>query len=68
VDAIKLYLNILHEEGNMTRTSALENLYTMIENLLADNSIYRCDHCGFGGKKLHWQCPSCKQWDTTRPL
>ena len=28
---------------------------------------YTCPNCGFSGKKLHWHCPSCKQWGTIRP-
>lgn len=23
---------------------------------------YRCGHCGFETKALHWNCPSCKDW------
>lgn len=23
---------------------------------------YTCERCGFSGEKLHWSCPSCKQW------
>jgi lipopolysaccharide biosynthesis regulator YciM len=29
---------------------------------------YRCNNCGFVGKVLHWQCPSCKQWNTVKPI
>lgn len=30
--------------------------------------IYRCGQCGFSGKHLHWQCPSCKQWGKIKPI
>jgi lipopolysaccharide biosynthesis regulator YciM len=36
--------------------------------LLEDRSIYKCNHCGFDAKSLHWQCPSCKNWNTVKPL
>ncbi|MEE9551435.1 MAG: lipopolysaccharide assembly protein LapB [Gammaproteobacteria bacterium] len=36
--------------------------------LLKDRSIYKCNHCGFDAKSLHWQCPSCKNWNTVKPL
>ena len=29
---------------------------------------YKCRHCGFLAKTLHWQCPSCKYWSTVKPF
>ncbi len=37
-------------------------------SLLADKPVYKCQSCGFAGKTLHWQCPSCKRWNTTKPI
>jgi len=36
--------------------------------LLANRPIYQCVSCGFSGQQLHWLCPSCKQWETIRPI
>jgi len=36
--------------------------------ILANRPIYRCVSCGFSGQQLHWLCPSCKQWETVRPI
>ncbi|NWO06435.1 MAG: lipopolysaccharide assembly protein LapB [Alteromonadaceae bacterium] len=36
--------------------------------LLVNRPIYRCVSCGFSGQQLHWLCPSCKQWETVRPI
>ncbi|MCG7199905.1 lipopolysaccharide assembly protein LapB [Marinobacter pelagius] len=36
--------------------------------LLSNRPIYRCVSCGFSGQQLHWLCPSCKQWETIRPI
>lgn len=30
--------------------------------------VYRCHRCGFSGKTLHWQCPSCQTWGGTKPI
>lgn len=38
------------------------------ELLLVNRPIYRCVRCGFSGQQLHWLCPSCKQWETVRPI
>ncbi|KEF32675.1 Heat shock (Putative periplasmic) protein YciM, precursor [Marinobacter nitratireducens] len=36
--------------------------------ILANRPVYRCANCGFSGQQLHWLCPSCKQWETIRPI
>jgi lipopolysaccharide assembly protein B len=46
----------------------LQVLKTLTTELLKDKPVYRCEHCGISGKQLHWQCPGCKQWDTSRPI
>lgn len=28
---------------------------------------YSCQNCGFSGKTMHWQCPSCKHWNSVKP-
>ena len=35
-----------------------------LKKLLENKPIYRCAHCGFTGVVMHWNCPSCKQWNT----
>lgn len=29
---------------------------------------HRCRRCGFDGEQLHWQCPRCRSWGTTKPI
>jgi len=50
-------------------TTDEERLVTKIGNMmLANRPVYRCVNCGFSGQQLHWLCPSCKQWETVRPI
>lgn len=35
---------------------------------LKKNTKFRCSNCGFMASKLQWHCPSCKQWDMSKPL
>jgi len=59
-------LNLSDSEGD-----ARENLLILSDltaKLLAGQPIYRCNHCGFGTKSNHWQCPSCKNWSTVKPI
>lgn len=46
----------------------LQMLYDITSKFLENKPIYRCGHCGFGGKLLHWHCPSCKQWSRMKPI
>lgn len=46
----------------------LQELRLITEQLLVRNPSYRCKQCGFGARSHHWQCPSCKEWGTIKPL
>lgn len=46
----------------------LSMLHNITEKLLKDKPIYRCESCGFSGSHLHWNCPSCKRWNTIKPI
>lgn len=48
--------------------ATLQDLKHITEQLLVRNPSYRCTRCGFGAKSHHWQCPSCKDWGTVKPL
>ncbi len=43
-------------------------LQSFTEQLIQSKPVYRCGVCGFEGKKLHWCCPSCKNWGTVKPI
>ncbi len=50
---------------------AKEDLMTIKDltgKLLEDRTIYKCNHCGYDVKSLHWQCPGCKNWNTVKPI
>lgn len=38
------------------------------QKLLAARPRHRCHRCGFGSAQLHWQCPRCQSWGTTKPI
>ncbi len=46
----------------------LQMLHDITSKFLENKPIYRCEHCGYGGKLLHWHCPSCKQWSRMKPI
>lgn len=52
---------------NVTREHLLL-LKDIITQLVKNKPAYKCIHCGFTTRKLHWQCPSCQQWSTLKPI
>lgn len=46
----------------------LRALHCVSTQMLNSAARYRCDHCGFVSKSLHWCCPSCQQWNSIKPL
>lgn len=45
----------------------LKPLEEALRRLLAQGANYRCGQCGYAGKTLYWQCPSCRAWGSTKP-
>jgi lipopolysaccharide biosynthesis regulator YciM len=56
----------LAEQADSTAT--LVDLKQITDQLLVRNPSYRCTRCGFGARSHHWQCPSCKEWGSVKPL
>lgn len=50
------------------RFSGLEPLRKSLQRMIQASAEYRCEHCGFEGRHLHWQCPSCRRWDAQRAV
>lgn len=61
-------LELQQSEPDASDSEQLPILRNLTAALLLNKSIYQCRKCGFSGKSLHWQCPSCKQWNTVKPI
>jgi lipopolysaccharide biosynthesis regulator YciM len=59
-------LQIDHAEGPARDNLGL--LQVLVNRLVADRHAYRCSHCGFAGKQLHWFCLGCKCWGTMKTI
>lgn len=46
----------------------LASLHESLGEIIEHQPLYHCGHCGFSGRYLHWQCPSCKQWNSVAPV
>jgi len=59
-------LKLLTSEGQAREDLLV--LKDLTDKLLESKPVYCCSQCGYSGKTLSWQCPSCKQWNTTKPI
>ncbi|MSP53690.1 MAG: tetratricopeptide repeat protein [Gammaproteobacteria bacterium] len=69
---IKNYLDLAVKAApNSIRSKSLIAKYIdqtdTSEALTSQEGHYQCEHCGYSGKKLTWQCPSCRRWETIKP-
>ncbi len=59
-------LHIMNSHGSAKENLAI--LQMLIEQLVRNKPLYQCHHCGFSGKRLHWLCPSCKNWGQVKAI
>ncbi|MFQ5982453.1 MAG: lipopolysaccharide assembly protein LapB [Woeseiaceae bacterium] len=59
-------LHQLHNGGE-DRAEALNKIRSALSKLAETTPRYQCKECGFSSRRLLWQCPSCKDWETQRP-
>ncbi|OOF77618.1 lipopolysaccharide assembly protein LapB [Rodentibacter caecimuris] len=54
------------EEGRGKESLVL--LHKMVGERIKQSAVYRCSNCGYQLHKLLWNCPSCRHWETIKPL
>ena len=50
------------------RRQALDRISNALRSLGLASARYRCANCGYSTRRFIWHCPSCKQWETLRPM
>lgn len=68
IRGLKRLVEYLLESMETRALPPLRMLNNLMENLISNKPVYRCGHCGFQGKTMHWFCPSCKSWSTVKPI
>jgi lipopolysaccharide biosynthesis regulator YciM len=48
--------------------ASLEMLKALVAEQIKAKPSHRCGQCGFASHTLFWQCPSCKQWGSIKPV
>jgi len=50
------------------KRATLERIATALRKLALSSARYRCANCGYSTQRFIWHCPSCKLWETVRPI
>jgi len=61
------FITLWAQRGDQPNQRLIELLHLGLSKVLDREDRYRCQRCGFSGKLLYWQCPSCKQWSAMLP-
>ncbi|GAA4364537.1 lipopolysaccharide assembly protein LapB [Kangiella marina] len=56
------------EHAQDSAKPSLELLDGIVEKLISRKPRYACHNCGFEAKAIYWQCPSCKEWSSVKPI
>ncbi len=50
------------------RRAAIARITEGLRTIAMANARYRCANCGYSTQRFIWHCPSCKLWETVRPI
>lgn len=66
VPSLRGLLRLVHLQQQGSQDAAADGTLSMLslllDRLIEERPVYRCDHCGFSAKHLLWFCPGCKYW------
>lgn len=50
------------------RHEAIVRIADALRQIASSSARYRCSNCGYSTQRFIWYCPSCKEWETVRPM
>ncbi len=50
------------------RRQAIVRITAGLRQIALSSARYRCTNCGYSTQRFIWHCPSCKLWETIRPI
>lgn len=68
VKGLDRLINLQMNDASGAEKENLGILQAFTQRLIKDKPVYRCEECGFDGKSLYWQCPTCKSWGAVKPI
>jgi lipopolysaccharide assembly protein B len=58
----------LRELSAEDRRQSIERIADGLRRLASTSARYRCTSCGYSTQRLVWHCPSCKAWESIKPI
>ncbi|MGX2955630.1 lipopolysaccharide assembly protein LapB [Ursidibacter arcticus] len=58
----------INETENGRGKDNLVLLHSMVGDRIQKAFPYRCLNCGYQSHRLNWYCPSCRQWESIKPI
>ena len=65
---LREYVEAITENRVAADQQSMRQILSTLDRYLADRPTHECSSCLFQAHRLFWQCPSCQQWDTLRPI
>jgi lipopolysaccharide biosynthesis regulator YciM len=65
---LRRLVRLQQESDNSVPGESLSILGVLLDRLIRERPVYRCEHCGFSAKHLLWFCPGCKYWGMFRTI
>lgn len=62
-----IYYQVDKAEPGIGKES-LAQLHNMVGNKIEKSFKYKCLNCGYHSHRLAWNCPSCRKWETVKPI
>ena len=62
------YLFSMQEMSGEIHQELAQQLIKIIARENSKRAKFLCIQCGFSSGHLHWNCPSCKNWQTVKPV
>lgn len=50
------------------KRAVVERVASALRRLALSSARYKCANCGYSTQRFIWHCPSCKLWETIRPI
>lgn len=50
------------------KRAMIERVAGALRRLALSSARYKCTNCGYSTQRFIWHCPSCKLWETVRPI
>jgi lipopolysaccharide biosynthesis regulator YciM len=50
------------------RHEAIVRIAGALRQIALSSARYRCSNCGYSTQRFIWYCPSCKLWESVRPI